>query len=1404
MALPKFLSTLGNVARGVLAQINPFDNGQTYRTVQQQRQQQPQIQRPGQRPQQRTQTAPQVSIAKKKAAPQVLFKQPPTPQIKIAAPPQIKGPNASIAARVINQINPFDNGRTAKQLTPTNNRSVLGQLAHNGLTNFVGSALVKPVTQTVAIPVEATRSLIAQATKNVAAQRAAEQRKTAAVQESLPGQLANLAINIGKVGYNLPRTIQADITGGSLAPKTGNRVIDEAIFAATNPVGYALNKVGVKPHAPTVAQSKATNQGLEAFNQTPVAQLVSPAQRAIDATVPTARDASKKAGYDVNQGMAKTLLADPLLGAASVAGLAEGGIKLADSAKARVKPVYAADSGVPIPKKGTTRPASKEQNLAEVQNAGDRPATQQQLENAHNTGDVQSVKQIIESMNKNDPYRQSMESTFASDIEAANAMPKAKQRKFNVSVKNSDEVSPETQAATQTLTYTPKSNKVLTDNANTLLANNDLAGATKIIDSALAKPKGKLSDQDVANTITVAKAHDAAGDYVQASRLYDELATHLTESGRTVQAASILSNRTPEGLQYGALKALKKAGVEATDELKQQIHDAVEKVRSTQPGTEERTIAVGELQKIVHEAIPPSNVDKLIGIWKAGLLSGVRTQTGNALSNTTFGILHDISNIPATIADQAIRLATGKRTKTITLKGRASGLNEGVSKAKRYLKTGIDERATGMGNKFDVGQGIKFKNKALNTYVNGVFKLMGAADRPAYYSQLRNSLQDMALADGKTMGLKGKELKAHVKQYVENPPEVAFKTATAEAEKSVLANETFLGNVASRTRQAAEDINNPVGRETAKLAINVLAPFTKVPSAFISRSFDFTPVGAIREAAKQISARKLDQRALSTAIGEATTGSAIIYLGAKMAENGLLSGDYPNDPKEQARWKAEGIQPNAIKVGNKWLSMNYLGPIGALFGMGKNVVDTASQGEGATSAAINAIAGSAKTALGQSFLQGVSGALDAINDPQRYGKNFVRNQAGSVIPTLVNDVATATDQSQREVNNPGEAIQSRIPGLREGLMPAQDAFGNDLARKTSAINQLVNPLRPSDSRNTPLTDELDRLKAAGQFTFPTPIDKKITFDGQKTTLSDEQRHALQDSIGQAVQSAWDQAIISPTYRALPDDQKKQMLDNIASDVTAVQKKQFAAQNNVGQYDPAFTGKASKLSAKQAAMAEGGFDPANYMPGSSTVYSPKLSQESYNTLTKVEAMTSDKRKKYLDDPKNNLQYQLSKFENDDLSGNLSEVEKYKRQQTLGKLTITSNYSKNAQELYGLSKAQLNAYLKSHKVDDNTINELIAMDGDLYDAGFTSSLKFKYGLSSSSGVGSKAKKAKKAKQPKTINVPLPSFGSLKLGSGPSAKRAKASDALAKYRSDLSKIKVTSGGARPGGVSPIKIKS
>lgn len=938
-----------------------------------------------------------------------------------------------------------------------------------------------------------------------------------------------------------------------------------------------------------------------------------------------------------------------------------------------------------------------------------------------------------------------------------------RQAGFTGSVKSSREVSDPVKSQVSAA-YSETTNAYLAANSKQLVEGG-IDSAQNTVAQALNKAEGNISDQEVSDAIALAKQYDSLGgeaNFEMAAQIYDRLANHLTAAGKTVQAASLLNVRTPEGLQYGAIKSLNRAGVEITPELQQKLLNAIEAVKSTAENTPERDIAAKNVAKVVSDAIPSSFGDKLTSFWKAGLLTGIKTQTGNALSNATFGVLHGISNPLAAAIDVAISTLTGQRTKTFTAKGIGEGIGEGFEKGQEFFKTGIDERSV-VGNKFEQGAGGKetrFKNPVIDAYVTSVFRLMGAADRPGYYAQLRNSLQDLA----KTAAINGNvppKLRANfINNFVKDPPVEAFQTATNEAEKAVLGNDTLLGTMAGRIRQAGETLENPLAKNAATITTNVLMPFTKVPSAFINRVIDFTPIGAMKEAVMQIAAGKLDQRALATALSEATTGTALIYLGKQLADAGMLSGGYPDDPKEQARWKAEGIQPNSIRVDDKWLSLNYFGPLGSLFAQGKRVSEAQKEGENAAGQAVAAAGGIAQDALGQSFLQGVSGAVDAATDPKRYAANFVKNQAASVVPTLIGDVATVSDNKQREANTPAEAIKNKIPGARQTLPVAQDVYGEELGRKTDPVSSMVNPLRPSDEHLDDVTSEVRRLHDVDpenkdlQVT-PTPVDKALSLDGQRVKLTAEQRREIQKTVGQKTKEAWREIISSDEYKALSDVEKAAALDGSRRDITAVALREYAAKNNMGQYSPDFKGEGKKLTKRQTAIQQRGIDPKTYA---------KTENEKKATKTKSDPSAA---------PDTEYKDALAAYQAKKDAGELSEVQDIKAKRQLEKMQVGSKYDKNIRDLYSLSKAQAFNYVSSNKDGATIAEKLMAYDKDLYEAGLTSYLKYKNGIepaakrASSGGRSSSGRKSTGGRKGSTGRKSVPKVSIAALAKMPKLK-------------------------------------
>lgn len=797
-------------------------------------------------------------------------------------------------------------------------------------------------------------------------------------------------------------------------------------------------------------------------------------------------------------------------------------------------------------------------------------------------------------------------------VSSANITPKSaeKSSRFAKGVASSQEISPELQAQVKGkgTSYTPVASKEQLANSEKLVGKGVDNAATDVAERLHVKA-GKINDQTVSDTIATIKALDARGktaDLQRATDLTEQLSGHLTKAGQTVQAASLLSNRTPEGLLYGARKVLKKAGVEVTPEIQKTLQTQIEKIKSA-TDTESKGYATAELAQQVNKLIPSSFSDKAVSLWKAGLLTGIKTQTGNAVSNLASIGLKTASNPLAAGIDKLISLKTGERTKTFTLKGDLSGGIEGVKAGVKSLKTGIDERNLEH-VKFDTKQvnfGKSLPGRAAQKYVDSVFGLMGAADRPYYYSQLRNNLQDIAKADAINHGLKGAEAAAHIDEFIKNPPTEAFQTATNAAEKSIFGNDTLLSKGAAGIRNSVE------GHPLASAAVNVLMPFTKVPSAVITRLFDYTPVGAVKTVVSQIAKGKLDQRALAEGLAEAATGTGALAIGYALHQSGNMTGAYPTDPKEQELWKLEGKQANAIKIGGKWQSINYTSPLGQVLATGGQISQAYQDGQRGAGLIGTTAAGAGKSVIDQSFLQGVQGGLDAVNDPQRNAAKFIKSQASSVIPTLVDDTAKATDPLQRQSNSVGDAVKAKIPGVSQTLLPKQTAFGDNLKRQSNALNTLVNPLRPSDIPNTnPLNGELRRLQDAGFGVMPSTNNKTITSGDKKIQLTPQQLFDKNSKTGKQVQDAWNKIISNPAYDGLSDSEKQKALSNSLSDINAFGTKSFAAENNVGEYDPSYTGKQSKTSKKQAAIASGSLDPSSYLTSSTKTDKQKQSDTSF--------------------------------------------------------------------------------------------------------------------------------------------------------------------------------------------------
>lgn len=877
------------------------------------------------------------------------------------------------------------------------------------------------------------------------------------------------------------------------------------------------------------------------------------------------------------------------------------------------------------------------------------------------------------------------------------------------SIKGSDEVSPDVRKKVEG-EYNVRSTAKLALEADEFSKGN-LKKVTSDVNERLAKPNGTLTDQDIADSLAVAKRLDAAKKFDESQQIYDRLSEHATKGGQAIQAYSLLKNRTPDGIKYQMLRQLKKAGVELNADDQVQVGRLIDNIRKTKPESESRNRALHEAMDYVSRRVPTNRGDKIINFWRAGLLTAPRTTGGNIVGNLTEATTRDLWANPIAVGvDKVFSTFTGKRTKTLA-GGRIGGAKEGVSRGVDYLKTGYDPRE--VGSKFDIDKRSNYNNKIIDGYVNGVYKWMGAQDQPFYYAAKAVALRDMAKADGMNLGYKGKQLAEYVEQaaFDEKWQPQTFKTAkdaTDYAKYAVYQNKTALGEIAKSIKTAAD-------RKNVKFVADFIIPFTQVPSSVAMRIIDRTPVGIAKEMASQFRSKSFDQRAMSEAIGNGSFGIAVIGAGTALANAGLITGAYPDDDKERKLWQQEGKQEYSVKIGDRWHSLNYLQPFGTLLGIGKQVSDDKKEGKSDAEVWSKVGATAMQNVSDQSFLKGINGVISAINGPDRSASQFVKSTATSVMPNAIRSLVTASDRTQRDTKSIGNAMKGTVPGLRQTLPAKLDMFGQSLDSKDNFANMYLNPTNPSKAKEGgALVGELRRLQDSGNGIVTTTFAKN-SIGGAK--LNDEQVRNLNELVNSEVGERWRKLVSNDQYKAMSDEDKATALKKVKDAVANNVKAQFVKDNMI----ETTTDYKIKSIPEVPSVQSGGVKISSALKGDN-----KATLEQYNSMS-----AEDRDKWFNTENDAEYKYELAKYENDKANGTLTAAEDIRRKKSLRKDKVGKDYSKNARSLYELSKADLEAYLTTEEegVDKQKLwEEINKYDRALYDAGLISYTKFRYGLGS----------------------------------------------------------------------------
>lgn len=617
---------------------------------------------------------------------------------------------------------------------------------------------------------------------------------------------------------------------------------------------------------------------------------------------------------------------------------------------------------------------------------------------------------------------------------------------------------------------------------------------------------------------------------------------------------------------HKALDVLKKAGLNATEDMKLIAQEAIQKhalihaeligaaaeaaralqlmkiikeIRVQGEGLQKLAEAMGnnpddllnlamqaetpeQLGKIIQEANKATNYQKFMELQRAFLTSGIRTHEANIIGNLIFGgplrLAVDAISVPIGFA-----LRNAERTRLeepmYKLMGMVKGIADGSRLAWHILKTGepvggkVENNRNAIGGMF--GEAVRLN-----------FRVLGAEDAFFKGSLERGELSAMAARQARKEGIDPRtpEFAKRISELTEKPPEEMLKEAQDYAKRM-----TFNSPLGARGRALQNAVR--------AWHLDPIIPFTGTPLNIFEQFVRHSPGAPIIDSWRADFAK--GGQARDKALGEMMVGTGVMVTGYMLAANGHLTGNGDPDPKKRATQMSSGWKPYSIKVGNEYYPINRFAPVSTLMTMMADVYEAqAYMEDGEKEKAMKmAFVAFSNAINNQTFVSGLAKFLTAWTDPYNRFESFAEGFAGSLVPGAISQFNN--DPYRRETYSILDAVYARLPGLSEKLQPARDLFGDKI--EASGRFNVIDPSTQSEDKV--------RLEAArlgiGVSKAPKSIQVKAHGhrDLGKLELTPEQRDIFAETKGKAAHSIMERYVNSPTWDFLSKDRKIDMFNH---------------------------------------------------------------------------------------------------------------------------------------------------------------------------------------------------------------------------------------------------------------------
>lgn len=373
----------------------------------------------------------------------------------------------------------------------------------------------------------------------------------------------------------------------------------------------------------------------------------------------------------------------------------------------------------------------------------------------------------------------------------------------------------------------------------------------------------------------------------------------------------------------------------------------------------------------------------------------------------------------------------------------------------------------------------------------------------------------------------------------------------------------------SALSEAALTVRNALNKWSGKLKLgDALNPFVKTPANVLALGIDYTfgayalkdiqtivsdfQRGQITDTSKN-ALRKISRNAIGVLIAFAL--SSLIDDDDYIPDYALLS------QGERNLVKAQNGVFNAVKIGNKWVSLDYFGP----FAMPLAAVLNAKKEKALQDKVFNYLTGAGIQGLkipvfgnlAETFqTAGRLANQDATKGAEELINSLVDFTSSRLTPAILSDIAKITDDYERDTGKSAlNRAMTRIPVIREQL-PAKVNYATGRAVETeNALSVLLAGARVKETTKGAVIREFDKLANA-------QTDKKVTLSGVTkgnsllSKLPESEKPKVEAKFAKMYSSEVSKLIKTNYYNNLDNENKVKAINKIRDKAVESLKKEY--------------------------------------------------------------------------------------------------------------------------------------------------------------------------------------------------------------------------------------------------------